>query len=77
MAEASTQSISRRVHRYELALRDRQAARGKKEDQGGLTPMTWDGMSTSRVNEGLQRERCFSKSLQEEKVGYLIFVGSE
>ena len=33
--------ISRRVHRYKLALRDRQAARGRREHAGGvLMPMT-------------------------------------
>ena len=32
-------AISRRVHRYKLALRDRQAARGRKEEDGGLLSM--------------------------------------
>ena len=31
--------ISRRVHRYRLALRDRQAARGREEEAGGLRPL--------------------------------------
>ena len=31
-------AISRRVHRYKLALRNRQVARGRRED-GGLLPM--------------------------------------
>ena len=33
-------AISRRVHRYKLALRDRQAARGREERAGGMRPMT-------------------------------------
>ena len=32
-------AILRRVHRYKLALRDRQAARGRKEEDGGLLSM--------------------------------------
>eukprot|EP00904_Undaria_pinnatifida_P007537 jgi/Undpi1/3913/HiC_scaffold_16.g07281.m1 len=35
--------ISRRVHRYRLSLRDRQAARGRKEESGGLRPLVWGG----------------------------------
>ena len=31
---------SRRVHRYTLALRDHQAARGREEEAGGKRPMT-------------------------------------
>ena len=31
-------AISRRVHRYKLALRDRQASRRRREE-GGLLPM--------------------------------------
>lgn len=34
-------AISRRVHRYKLVLRNRQAARGRREEQGGLMPMAW------------------------------------
>ena len=34
-------AISRRVHRYKLALRDRQAARGRREEEEGLMPMAW------------------------------------
>lgn len=34
-------AISRRVHRYKLAMRDRQAARGRREEAGGLCPMAW------------------------------------
>ena len=34
-------AISRRLHRYKLALRDRQAARGRREEDGGLFPMAW------------------------------------
>ena len=34
-------AISRRVHGYKLALRDRQAARGRREEEGGLMPMAW------------------------------------
>ena len=36
-------AISRRVHRYRLALRDRQAARGREEEAGGLRPLAWSG----------------------------------
>ena len=34
-------AISRRVHRYKLALRDRQATRGRRKEDGGLLPMAW------------------------------------
>ena len=34
-------AISRRVHRYKLALRDRQATRGRRIEDGGLMPMAW------------------------------------
>ena len=34
-------AISRRVHRYQLALRDRQATRGRQEVNGVPLPMTW------------------------------------
>ena len=34
-------AISRRVYRYKLALRDRQATRGRREEEGGLMPMAW------------------------------------
>ena len=34
-------AISRRVHRYQLALRDRQATRGRREVNGVPLPMTW------------------------------------
>ena len=34
-------AISRRVHRYKLALRDRQASRGEREEDEGLKPMAW------------------------------------
>ena len=34
-------AISRRVHRYKLALRDRQATRGSREEDGGLLLMAW------------------------------------
>ena len=38
----STQvAISRPVHRYKLALRDRQAGRGREEQAGGLRTTTW------------------------------------
>ena len=33
-------AISRRVYRYTLNLRDRQAARGRREDEG-LPPIAW------------------------------------
>ena len=36
-------AISRRVHRYRLFLRDRQAARGGEEESGGLRPLVWGG----------------------------------
>ena len=29
------------MHRYKLALRDRQAVRGRREEEGGLLPMAW------------------------------------
>ena len=29
------------VHRYNLTVRDRQAARGRREEDGGLLPMAW------------------------------------
>ena len=34
-------AISRRVHRYKLALRDRRATRGRKKEEGGLLSMAW------------------------------------
>ena len=34
-------AISRRVHRYKLALRDRQAARGRRGDTAVLRRFTW------------------------------------
>ena len=34
-------AISRRLHRYKLALRDRQAARGREGEAGGMRPITW------------------------------------
>ena len=37
-------AISRRVHRYRLALRDRQAARGREEKAGGPRPLAWGGV---------------------------------
>ena len=36
-------AISRRVHRYRLSLRDRQAARAREEESGGLRPLAWGG----------------------------------
>ena len=40
IVSATTQvAIWRRVHRYRLALRDRQAARGREEETGGLRPL--------------------------------------
>ena len=36
-------AISRRVHRFRLSLRDRQAARGREEEAGGLRPLAWGG----------------------------------
>ena len=34
-------AILRRVIRYKLALRNRQAPRGREEEAGGLRPMIW------------------------------------
>eukprot|EP00904_Undaria_pinnatifida_P009514 jgi/Undpi1/5693/HiC_scaffold_2.g00967.m1 len=34
-------AILRRVHRYRLSLRDRQATRGREEGSGGLRPLAW------------------------------------
>ena len=34
-------AILRRVHRCKLALRDREATRGTREEGGGLMPMAW------------------------------------
>ena len=34
-------AISRRVHRYKLALRDRQATTGRREEEGRKLPMEW------------------------------------
>ena len=36
-------AISRRVHRYRLPLRDRQAARGREEESRGVRPLAWGG----------------------------------
>ena len=39
-------AISRRDHRYRLSLRkNRQAARGREEEAGGLRPLAWVSMS--------------------------------
>ena len=61
-------TISRREHRYKLALRDRQVARGRREDTGILLPILtwgWNVAEEYRVNEGLPREG--ERRLQEEK----------
>ena len=34
-------AISRRMQRFKPALRDRQAARGRRKEGGVMTPMTW------------------------------------
>ena len=34
-------AISHGVHGYKLALRDRQDARGREEEVGGMRPVTW------------------------------------
>ena len=34
-------AISRRVHRYKLALRDRQVTTGRREEEGRVLPMAW------------------------------------
>ena len=60
----SQAAISRRVHRYMLALRDRQATRGGRKEEGKL-PMVWgwyidadQGIRPGR-NEGSEGlERC-------------------
>ena len=36
-------AISRRVHRYTLVLRDRQAAKGREDEAGGLRPLARGG----------------------------------
>ena len=36
-------AISRMVHRYRLSLRDRQAAKGREEEAGGLRQLAWGG----------------------------------
>ena len=36
-------AISRKFHRYRLALRDRQAAAGAEEEAGGLRSLAWCG----------------------------------
>ena len=36
-------AISRRVNRYGLSLRDRQASRGREEELRGLRPLAWGG----------------------------------
>ena len=42
MISVTTQvTISRGAHRQKLARRDRQAARGTREDTGELMSMTW------------------------------------
>ena len=41
ISETSQVAISRRVHRYKLALRDRQTSRGRREEEGSLLPMAW------------------------------------
>ena len=60
------------MHQYKVALRDRQAARGRREDTGVLLlPMTWGWNinEEKRVNEGLSREGGVRRSLQEGKLG--------
>ena len=41
IAVATQVAISRRVNRYRLSLRDRQAARGREEEAEGLRPLAW------------------------------------
>ena len=60
------------MHQYKVALRDRQAARGRREDTGVLLlSMTWGWNinEEKRVNEGLSREGGVRRSLQEGKLG--------
>ena len=45
---ATQVTISCRFHRYRLSLRDRQAARGREDDAGGLRPKACGG----NVDEG-------------------------
>ena len=67
-------AISRQVQRYKLALRDRQAARGKREEGGVKMPMTWGWktLTRNRINEGYPRGGGVRSSLQEGKVGCLL-----
>ena len=46
-------AISRRVHQHKLALRDRQATRGRREEEGGLMPMAW--VSQVDAEQGILR----------------------
>ena len=56
-------AISRGVHRYELALRDRQAAMRRREETGVLLMKTWGlTLPRSRVDEGLLRGEGASRS---------------
>ena len=41
VSATSQVAISHRVHRCKPALRDRQATRGRREEEEGLTPMAW------------------------------------
>ena len=79
MSVTTPVEISRRVHRYS-ALTDRQAATRRRRREDTLTycdanDFVRDVMPTmSRVNEGLPKimERGVRKSVQEEKIGYLL-----
>eukprot|EP00904_Undaria_pinnatifida_P000651 jgi/Undpi1/10587/HiC_scaffold_29.g13037.m1 len=44
-------AISRRVRRYRLSLRDRQAARGREEEAGGLRPLAWGVNDINNVDK--------------------------
>ena len=61
VSETTQIAISRRVHRYKLALRDRQAARGVRVDTGGvLMPMMrgWN-VDEEKGQRGFAKgERC-------------------
>ena len=64
-------AISRPVHRYQLALRDRQATGGRREVNGIPLPMTWRWSIDEEWGIGLPREEAVNWRLQEGKEGYV------
>ena len=66
-------SIVRRVHRYELALKDRQAAinMARRGETRVLLPVTWV------TNEGWQRERGVRTSVQTRVLLPMTWVKNE